>query len=101
MFGKRKQLGKSVSIDEIELSISVTVEIWAAYFLPGKMPLCIQERLPGIIATEGKDATGEYKNINVHCSGQPWNMKGKSSRKKAHIVLRPKILDFKGKKEEI
>ncbi|MAN86028.1 MAG: mobilization protein [Algoriphagus sp.] len=98
MFGKRKQLGQSVSIDRDKTSISYS-ERYDPLIPAGKIASMHTGEIAGIIATEGTQFDGKYKTSNVHCRV---NLDMREI-KQEEISYRttPKFYDFQGRKEEI
>nr|MCU0400535.1 type IV secretory system conjugative DNA transfer family protein [Algoriphagus sp.] len=98
MFGKRKQLGQSVSIDRDKTSISYN-ERYDPLIPAGKIASMHTGEIAGIIATEGTEFDGKYKTSNVHCRV---NLDMKEIRQEEYSYrTTPKFYDFKGKKEEV
>jgi hypothetical protein len=98
MFGKRKQLGQSVSIDRDKTSISYS-ERYDPLIPAGKIASMHTGEIAGIIATEGTQFDGKYKTSNVHCRVNLDMREIKREESSYHNT--PKFYDFKGKKEEI
>lgn len=98
MFGKRKQLGQSVSIDRNRTSVSYS-EKYEPLIPAGKIASMHTGEIAGIIATEGTQFDGKYKTSNVHCRVN-LNMKEIQQEENSYRTT-PKYYDFKGKKEEI
>ncbi|MAL13702.1 MAG: mobilization protein [Algoriphagus sp.] len=98
MFGNRKQLGQSVSIDRDKTSISYS-ERYDPLIPAGKIASMHTGEIAGIIATEGTQFDGKYKTSNVHCRV---NLDMREI-KQEEISYRttPKFYDFQGRKEEI
>lgn len=98
MFGKRKQLGQSVSIDRDKTSISYS-ERYDPLIPAGKIASMHTGEIAGIIATEGTEFDGKYKTSNVHCRVN-LDMREIKQEENSYRST-PKFYDFKGKKEEI
>lgn len=98
MFGKRKQLGQSVSIDRNRTSVSYS-EKYEPLIPAGKIASMHTGEIAGIIATEGTQFDGKYKTSNIHCRVN-LNMKEIKQEESSYRTT-PKYYDFKGKKEEI
>ncbi|WP_026956657.1 type IV secretory system conjugative DNA transfer family protein [Algoriphagus vanfongensis] len=98
MFGKRKQLGQSVSIDRHRTSVSYS-EKYEPLIPAGKIASMHTGEIAGIIATEGTQFDGKYKTSNIHCRVN-LNMKEIKQEESSYRTT-PKYYDFKGKKEEI
>lgn len=98
MFGKRKQLGQSLSIDRDRTSVSYS-EKYEPLIPAGKIASMHTGEVAGIIATEGTQFDGKYKTSNVHCRVN-LNMKEIKQEESSYRTT-PKYYDFKGKKEEI
>lgn len=98
MFGKRKQLGQSVSIDRTKTSVSLN-ERYDPLIPAGKIASMHTGEVAGLLASEGTEFDGKYKTSNVHCrislDMKEIQMEEKSYRKT------PKYYDFKGKKDEV
>lgn len=98
MFGKRKQLGQSVSIDRTKTSVSLN-ERYDPLIPAGKIASMHTGEVAGLLASEGTQFDGKYKTSNVHCrinlDMKEIQMEEKSYRKT------PKYYDFKGKKDEV
>ncbi|MBN3581076.1 type IV secretory system conjugative DNA transfer family protein [Algoriphagus aestuarii] len=98
MFGKRKQLGQSLSIDRDRTSVSYS-EKYEPLIPAGKIASMHTGEIAGIIATEGTQFDGKYKTSNVHCRV---NLNRKEiKQEESSYRTTPKYYDFKGKKEEI
>jgi hypothetical protein len=98
MFGKRKQLGQSVSMDRDKTSISYN-ERYDPLIPAGKIASMHTGEIAGIIATEGTEFDGKYRTSNVHCRV---NLDMKEIRQEENSYrTTPKFYDFKGKKEEV
>ncbi len=98
MFGKRKQLGQSVSIDRDKTSISYN-ERYDPLIPAGKIASMHTGEIAGIIATEGTEFNGKYKTSNVHCRVN-LDMKEIKQEENSYRTT-PKFYDFQGKKEEV
>lgn len=98
MFGKRKQLGQSVSIDRNRTSVSYS-EKYEPLIPAGKIASMHTGEIAGIIATEGTQFDGKYKTSNIHCRVN-LNMKEIQQEENSYRTT-PKYYDFKGKKEEV
>lgn len=98
MFGKRKQLGQSLSIDRDRTSVSYN-EKYEPLIPAGKIASMHTGEIAGIIATEGTQFDGKYKTSNVHCRVN-LNMKEIKLEESSYRAT-PKYYDFKGKKEDI
>ncbi|WP_026966561.1 type IV secretory system conjugative DNA transfer family protein [Algoriphagus terrigena] len=98
LFGKRRQLGQSVSIDRDKTSISYS-ERYDPLIPAGKIASMHTGEIAGIIATEGTQFDGKYKTSNVHCRV---NLEMKEIKQEENSYrTTPKFYDFQGKKEEI
>jgi hypothetical protein len=98
MFGKRKQLGQSVSIDRNRTSVSYS-EKYEPLIPAGKIASMHTGEIAGIIATEGTQFDGKYKTSNIHCRVN-LNIKEIQQEENSYRTT-PKYYDFQGKKEEI
>jgi multidrug transporter EmrE-like cation transporter len=98
LFGKRKQLGQSLSIDRDRTSVSYS-EKYEPLIPAGKIASMHTGEIAGIIATEGTQFDGKYKTSNIHCRV---NLDMKEIREEeSSYRTTPKYYDFQGKKEEI
>jgi hypothetical protein len=98
MFGKRKQLGESVSIDRSRTSISLN-EKNDPLIPAGKIASLHTGQVAGLLAQEGESFTGQHKTSNIHCKIN-LDMKAINEEEKSYRAM-PKFYDFKGKKTEI
>jgi hypothetical protein len=98
MFGKRKQLGESVSIDRTRTSVSLN-ERYEPLIPAGKIAGMQTGEMVGLLAFEADKFDGKYKTANLHCR---INLDGKALKREAeNYRLLPKFFDFNGDKENI
>src|SRR5690606_36466670 len=98
MFGKRKQLGESVSIDRTKTSISLN-EKYDPLIPAGKIAGMQTGELVGLLATEAEKFNGQYKTANVHCKVDL--PKEAIQTEENNYPTIPKCYDFRGKKESV
>ncbi|MEX2594948.1 MAG: type IV secretory system conjugative DNA transfer family protein, partial [Anditalea sp.] len=98
MFGKRKQLGESVSIDRTKTSISLN-EKYDPLIPAGKIAGMQTGELVGLLAVDAEKFNGAYKTANIHCrvSLDPVEIE---NEEKNYRTL-PKCYEFQGKKEQV
>lgn len=98
MFGKRKQLGESVSIDRTKTSISLN-EKYDPLIPAGKIAGMQTGELVGLLAVDAGKFNGTYKSANIHCRVNLDPREIKSEEKNYRPI--PKCYAFKGKKEQV
>ncbi len=98
MFGKKKQLGESVSIDRIKTSISLN-EKYDPLIPAGKIAGMQTGELVGLLAVDADKFNGVYKTANIHCRVNLNPREIKTEEKNYRPI--PKCYEFKGKKEEV
>jgi hypothetical protein len=98
MFGKRKQLGESVSIDRTKTSISLS-EKYDPLIPAGKIAGMQTGELVGLLAADAGKFNGSYKTSNIHCRVNLDPQEIKYEEKNYRPI--PKCYDFKGKKEQV
>ncbi len=98
MFGKRKQLGQSVSIDRAKTSVSWN-EKYDSLIPVGKIAAMQTGEVAGLLAVESAIFDGKHKTSNIHCKIN-LDMKEIEEEEKQYRPM-PKFYDFKGKKSEI
>jgi len=98
MFGKKKQMGESVSIDRTKTSISMS-ERYEPLIPAGKIAGMQTGELVGLLAFDADKYDGKHKTANVHCK-VTLNMESIKREESSYRPL-PKYYDFKNKKEEI
>lgn len=98
MFGKKKQLGESVSIDRSKTSISLS-EKYEPLIPAGKIAGLQTGEMVGIIASDGEKFDGKHKTSNIHCRIN-LNQDAIQHEEQNYKPL-PKYYEFGGKKETI
>src|SRR5690606_1802367 len=98
MFGKRKQLGQSVSIDRSKTSVSLS-EKYDPLIPAGKIAGLRTGEMVGIIASDGEEFDGKHKSPNIHCKIN-LNQETIQNEERNYKPL-PKYYDFKDRKETI
>ena len=98
MFGKRKQLGESVSIDRTKTSISLS-EKYDPLIPAGKIAGMQTGELVGLLAADAGKFNGSYKTSNIHCRVNLDPQEIKHEERNYRPI--PKCYDFKGKKEQV
>ena len=98
MFGKKKQLGESVSIDRSKTSVSLS-EKYESLIPAGKIAGLRTGEMVGIIASDGKKFDGKHKTSNVHCRIN-LNQDAIQHEEQNYKPL-PKYYEFREKKETI
>ncbi|MEX2568404.1 MAG: TraM recognition domain-containing protein, partial [Cyclobacteriaceae bacterium] len=98
MFGKRKQLGESVSIDRTKTSISLN-EKYDPLIPAGKITGMQTGELVGLLAVDAGKFNGTYKTANIHCrvNLDP----GEIKREEKNYRPIPQCYAFNGKKEQV
>lgn len=98
MFGKKKQLGESVSIDRSKTSISLN-EKYDPLIPAGKIAGMQTGELVGLLAVDADKFNATYKTANIHCRVDL----NPGEIKKEEQNYRPisKCYDFKGNKEQV
>ncbi len=98
LFGKRKQLSESVSIDRTRTSVSMN-EKNDPLIPAGKIAALNTGEMVGLIAKEAPDYNGKYKSSNIHCK---ITLDGSSlKQEEEHYQKLPKYYDMKGNQEKI
>jgi len=98
MFGKKKQLGQSVSIDRSKTSISLS-EKYDPLIPAGKIAGLQTGEMVGIIASDGEKFDGKHKTSNIHCR---INLDREAiQHEEQNYKPLPKYYEFRGKKETI
>ncbi|WP_339675512.1 type IV secretion system DNA-binding domain-containing protein [Cyclobacterium marinum] len=98
MFGKRKQLGESVSIDRTKTSISLS-EKYDPLIPAGKIAGMQTGELVGLLAADAGKFNGSYKTSNIHCRVNLDPQEIKNEEKNYRAI--PKCYEFNGKKEQV
>lgn len=98
MFGKRKQLGESISIDRSKTSVSLN-EKYDPLIPAGKIAGMQTGEMVGLLALDADKFDGKYKTANLHCriNLPRQNIK----REEANYPPLPKFFDFGENKEDI
>lgn len=96
LFGKKKQLGESLSIDRTKTSISLN-ERYEPLIPAGKIAGMQTGELVGLLAFDAEKFDGKYKTSNVHCRVN-LNMEDIKKEELNYRQL-PKFYDFKNNKE--
>jgi hypothetical protein len=98
MFGKKKQLGESVSIDRVKTSVSLN-EKYDPLIPAGKIAGMQTGELVGLLAVNADKFDGTYKTANIHCrvNLDP----GEIKREERNYRPIPKCYAFNGKKEQV
>jgi hypothetical protein len=98
MFGKKKQLGESVSIDRVKTSVSLN-EKYDPLIPAGKIAGMQTGELVGLLAVDADKFDGTYKTANIHCrvNLDP----GEIKREERNYRPIPQCYAFKGKKEQV
>lgn len=97
LFGKKKQLGESLSIDRTKTSISLN-ERYEPLIPAGKIAGMQTGELVGLLAFDAEKFDGKHKTANVHCKVN-LNMESIKKEESNYKPL-PKFYDFKDQKEE-
>src|SRR5690606_31976978 len=98
LFGKKKQLGESLSIDRTKTSISLN-ERYEPLIPVGKIAGLQTGELVGLLAFDAEKFDGKYKTANFHCRVN-LNMEA-IQREGYNYKTLPRFYDFKNKKEEV
>ena len=99
MFGKKKQLGESISVDRTRTSVSLS-EKYEPLIPAGKIANLQTGDMVGVLALDA-DTTydGKFKTANIHCRIS-LDMKAIAHEERNYQQL-PQFYDFKGQKEKI
>lgn len=99
MFGKKKQLGESISVDRTRTSVSLS-EKYEPLIPAGKIANLQTGDMVGVLALDA-DTTydGKFKTANIHCRIS-LDMKAIAYEEGNYQPL-PQFYDFKGQKEKI
>src|SRR5690606_22159134 len=98
MFGKKKQLGESVSIDRSKTSVSLS-EKYDPLIPAGKIAGLRTGEMVGIIASDGEKCYGIHKTSNIHCRIN--HDQEAIQHDEQHYKPLPKYYDFRDRKETI
>jgi hypothetical protein len=98
MFGKKKQLGESVSIERSKTSVSLS-EKYDPLIPAGKIAGLRTGEMVGIIASDGEKFNGLHKTSNIHCR---INLDQEAiQHEEQNYKPLPKYYDFRDRKEAI
>lgn len=99
MFGKKKQLGESISVDRTRTSVSLS-EKYEPLIPAGKIANLQTGDMVGVLALDA-DTTydGKFKTANIHCRIS-LDMKAIAHEERNYQQL-PQFYDFKGQKEKV
>lgn len=98
MFGKKKQLGESVSIDRSKTSVSLS-EKYDPLIPAGKIAGLRTGEMVGIIASDGEKFDGVHKTSNINCR---INLDQEAiAQEEQNYKPLPKYYDFRDRKEAI
>lgn len=98
MFGKKKQLGESVSIDRMKTSVSMN-EKYDPLIPAGKIAGMQTGELAGLLAVDAEKFNGKYKSAAFHCRV---NLDAKALKtEEQHYRDIPKCYEFNDAKERI
>jgi len=98
LFGKKKQVGESLSIDRTKTSISLN-ERYEPLIPAGKIAGMQTGELVGLLAFDATKFDGKYRTANLNCRVN-LNMEA-IQREESNYKPLPKFYDFKDNREEI
>jgi len=98
LFGKKKQVGESLSIDRTKTSISLS-ERYEPLIPAGKIAGMQTGELVGLLAFDATKFDGKYRTANLNCRVN-LNMEA-IQREESNYKPLPKFYDFKNNREEI